>query len=70
MEGGTQQYVSIDNLLKTFQNEQIFRENILACKGNFISKPFDHFSPQCLRMDLNKNSGSKQKTIAGSKGTH
>ena len=24
---------------------------------------------QCLRMDLNKKSGSKQKTIAGSKGT-
>ena len=26
------------------------------------------FPPQCLRMDLNKKSGAKQKTIAGSKG--
>ena len=46
-----------------------FKKTFHCCSYRNISFNVIWSSAQCLRMDLNKKSGSKQKTMAGSKGT-
>ena len=42
---------------------------IIVTKRDQESLPYLHNGTQCIRIDLNKRSGPKQKTITASKGT-